>query len=142
MIRKMFLKPSTDGRYYGQQSQILRGLWTPYGIISPMFLGIWPDGSVVITYHMNKKAHFTKEQKQKIKYVLLILLVCFLLFQFYRPEIPYQPISKGDINVPEDVKSILKRSCYDCHSNQTELKWFDQVAPAYWLVVGAHIIAN
>ena len=69
MIRKMFLKPSTDGRYYGQQSQILRGLWTPYGIISPMFLGIWPDGSVVITYHMNKKAHFTKEQKQKIKYV-------------------------------------------------------------------------
>ncbi len=73
-------------------------------------------------------------KKQKIKYVLLILLVCFLLFQFYRPEIPYQPISKGDINVPEDVKSILKRSCYDCHSNQTELKWFDQAAPAYWLV--------
>jgi hypothetical protein len=62
----MFLKPSTDGRYYGQQSQILRGLWTPYGIISPMFLGIWPDGSVVITYHMNKKAHFTKELNSKL----------------------------------------------------------------------------
>lgn len=68
MVSRMFLRPNIDG-YYGQQSQILRGLWTPYGLLSPMFLGVWPDGSVVITYHMNKKASFTKEQKQKIKYV-------------------------------------------------------------------------
>lgn len=69
-----------------------------------------------------------------IKYILLILLIFFLLIQFYRPEISYQPVTQSDINVPGDVKSILKRSCYDCHSNQTNLKWFDQVVPAYWVV--------
>lgn len=68
-INRVFLKPTQEGQYYAQQSQILRGLWTPYGLLSPMFLGIWPDGSIVITYHMNKKVRFTKEQKQKIKYV-------------------------------------------------------------------------
>jgi len=73
-------------------------------------------------------------RKQKVKSVLLAFLASFLLIQVYRPEIPYQPTSKGDIDVPKDVKAILKRSCYDCHSNQTNLKWFDQVAPAYWLV--------
>lgn len=73
-------------------------------------------------------------RRPKIKYILSILLICCLFIQFYRPEIPYQPVSQGDINVTNDVKSILKRSCYNCHSNQTDLKWFDQVAPAYWLV--------
>ena len=27
------------------------------------------------------------------------------------------------------------KSCYDCHSNEPRLRWFDQVAPAYWLAV-------
>jgi hypothetical protein len=32
------------------------------------------------------------------------------------------------------VKQILKTSCYDCHSNETTLSWFDEPVPAYWLV--------
>lgn len=31
-----------------------------------MILGIWPDSSIVITYHMDKKASFTKKQKTKL----------------------------------------------------------------------------
>ncbi|HSC36867.1 MAG TPA: cytochrome P460 family protein, partial [Chitinophagaceae bacterium] len=42
------------------------------------------------------------------------------------------------IDAPGDVKQILKTSCYNCHSNQTKLAWFDQMAPAYWLV-SAHV---
>jgi hypothetical protein len=29
------------------------------------------------------------------------------------------------LQVPPDVKHILKTSCYDCHSNETKLSWFD-----------------
>ena len=29
---------------------------------------------------------------------------------------------------------MLRDSCYDCHSSETRLSWFDQVVPAYWLV--------
>jgi hypothetical protein len=28
----------------------------------------------------------------------------------------------------------LRNSCYDCHSNETRLAWFDQIVPGYWLV--------
>lgn len=64
-----FLKPNLDDRYYAQQSQILNGLWTPYGVISPLEMGIWPDGSVDITYNLQNDAKFYDVQKRKIKYV-------------------------------------------------------------------------
>jgi hypothetical protein len=41
----------------------------------------------------------------------------------------------ADLSAPDQVKAILQRACYDCHSNQTRLAWFDQPVPAYWLVV-------
>lgn len=64
-----FLKPNKDDRYYAQQSQVFRGLWTPYGLISPMFIGAWPDGTIMITYTMHRGAQFAKIQKRKIKFV-------------------------------------------------------------------------
>lgn len=30
---------------------------------------------------------------------------------------------------------VLRTSCYNCHSNETKLAWFDRIVPAYWLVV-------
>lgn len=68
-ISSKFLKPNKDDEYYAQQSQIFDGLWTPYGLIVPLFMGIWPDGSMAITYNMQKGAEFTKSQRRKIKYV-------------------------------------------------------------------------
>jgi hypothetical protein len=78
--------------------------------------------------------------KKTIKIVLVILLVAFVAIQFInRPE----KITTGEVtadhitkkmNVPENVQSILKRSCYDCHSNHTVWPWYSSVAPASWLV--------
>ena len=33
-----------------------------------------------------------------------------------------------------EVGAILDRSCKDCHSNQTRVPWYDQVAPVSWMV--------
>lgn len=68
-ISNKFLKPNQDDQYYAQQSQVLYGLWTPYGVLSPLFIGVWPDGSIAITYNMQQGAKFHKVQKRKIKYV-------------------------------------------------------------------------
>lgn len=68
-ISNKFLRPNLEGRYYAQQSQVFYGLWTPYGVMTPLFMGVWPDGSIDITYNMRRGASFTKAQKQKIKYV-------------------------------------------------------------------------
>jgi len=38
--------------------------------------------------------------------------------------------------VPEDVESILQRSCYDCHSNHTEYPWYSNVQPAAMFLEG------
>jgi hypothetical protein len=72
--------------------------------------------------------------KKKFLIVILILLVAFLCLQAVRPQL-INPPANGEIVAPENVKIILKKACYDCHSNQTDLRWYDQIAPAYWQVV-------
>ncbi len=71
--------------------------------------------------------------RRKIVRVLLVLLVCFVLIQFIRPRLDNPPVT-GDLQAPPEVKSILQRACYDCHSNETKLLWFDVINPPYWLV--------
>jgi hypothetical protein len=63
----------------------------------------------------------------------LLLLACLAAIQFIRPEIPHPPVA-GDLQAPPEVKAVLKRACYDCHSNETQLRWYDQLSPAIWRV--------
>ncbi|MBN9384001.1 MAG: heme-binding domain-containing protein [Chitinophagaceae bacterium] len=71
--------------------------------------------------------------KRRITRVAILLLACFVLIQFFRPPLGNPPVT-GDLQAPPEVKSILQRACYDCHSNETKLAWFDKPAPAIWLV--------
>ena len=64
---------------------------------------------------------------------LVILLVIGIAIQFIRPALDNPPVT-AEISAPLEVKAILQRACYNCHSNQTQLAWFDEPAPAYWLV--------
>ena len=59
--------------------------------------------------------------------------ILFLLIQFIRPSIPDLPAA-AEINAPEQVKAVLRKDCYSCHSNERRLAWFDQVQPAFSLV--------
>jgi len=70
---------------------------------------------------------------KKARLVLLFLLIIGIAIQFIRPRLDNPPVT-GDLQAPEEVKGILQRACYDCHSNQTKLAWFDLPAPAYWFV--------
>ena len=62
-----------------------------------------------------------------------LAFVVFVLIQFIRPALTHPPVT-AEIQVPAEVKAVLKKSCYSCHSNETALPWFDEIAPAYWLV--------
>lgn len=62
-----------------------------------------------------------------------VLAILFIIIQLKHPPVTNPPVS-GDIKVPENVKAIIKRGCYDCHSNETNLRWYDKIAPAYWQV--------
>jgi hypothetical protein len=78
--------------------------------------------------------------KKFIKVFLLSLLVLFVLIQFYPRGEKNQAASPAtsDITaayqVPADAQSILKTSCYDCHSNNTNYPWYSRIQPvALWL---------
>ena len=34
--------------------------------------------------------------------------------------------------VPDDIQTILKTSCYDCHSNNTLYPWYASIQPVAW----------
>lgn len=73
------------------------------------------------------------------KKTLLALFVVFIAMQFYRP---HKNIAKGnhtkslitETNPSQEVKILLEKACYDCHSNNTEYSWHNNIAPvSYWL---------
>lgn len=75
--------------------------------------------------------------KKFLKRLLLVLLIAFVVIQFFRPQKNIAAgISTNDITtkytVPENVQQILKTSCYDCHSNNTVYPWYSNIQPVAW----------
>ncbi len=77
--------------------------------------------------------------KRLLKILGVLCIVAFLAIQAFRPD-RSNPASDpalaitAQLNVPADVRAILERSCYDCHSNQTVWPWYSAVSPVSWLV--------
>ncbi|MGN6178266.1 MAG: heme-binding domain-containing protein [Mucilaginibacter sp.] len=74
-----------------------------------------------------------------IRRILLALLVIFIVIQFIRPAKnissgPYVNSIDKHYAVPNDVQAVLKRSCYDCHSNNTYYPWYNNIQPVAWLL--------
>jgi Haem-binding domain/Cytochrome P460 len=65
--------------------------------------------------------------------LLVAGIVIFGLLQAVRPSIPSTPVT-AELQAPPEVRRILDKDCYSCHSNLRRLLWFDQVVPGYWLV--------
>ena len=75
--------------------------------------------------------------KKILKRTFQILLFAFIVIQFFRPtKNKAAGMSNNDISkiyqIPQDVQSILKTSCYDCHSNNTVYPWYAEIQPAAW----------
>jgi len=72
--------------------------------------------------------------KKTCKKIFWIIIVLLILVQVVPAERANPPITET-IEAPEEVMSILRRSCFDCHSNETTWPWYSYVAPASWLVI-------
>jgi hypothetical protein len=74
-----------------------------------------------------------------VKNILWLLLVVFIVAQFFGPEKNQGDLASIDAflketNPPENVKVILKETCYDCHSDVTRYPWYNNITPVnYWL---------
>ncbi len=74
-----------------------------------------------------------------LKKIGLLLLVAFIIAQFFGPEENEGDITSvnaffADTNPPEDIKLVLKNACLDCHSDYTRYPWYNNITPVnYWL---------
>ncbi|MGE5278836.1 MAG: heme-binding domain-containing protein [Acidobacteriota bacterium] len=56
-----------------------------------------------------------------------------LLIQLVPAEKTNPPV-ETEMPAPAPVRAILRRSCYDCHSNETVWPWYSRVAPVSFLL--------
>jgi len=72
-----------------------------------------------------------------LKIFLILLFIIFIIIQFFRPEknVSSETLATDfliDTKANDNIATIIKTSCYDCHSNNTEYPWYAEVAPVSW----------
>jgi hypothetical protein len=78
--------------------------------------------------------------KKILKIIAIALFIGFVAIQFIRPEKTNPPVNQPEtiqatMQIPENVQSILKRSCNDCHSHETVYPFYSNIAPISWQVI-------
>lgn len=75
--------------------------------------------------------------KSILKKTLIGLLVAFVIIQFIHPAKNINSeVTAQDISVlypmPDSVRQVLQKACYDCHSNNTKYPWYNNMQPVAW----------
>ncbi len=77
--------------------------------------------------------------KKILKTVAIILVVSFVVIQFFQIDQNAPPIVQSEtleaaVAVPPDISLILGRSCNDCHSFTTIYPWYSNIQPLAWFL--------
>ena len=78
-------------------------------------------------------------KKITLKKTVIVIIGLLLIFQLFRIDKTTKPVDPATdfISVTQansEVATILKTSCYDCHSNQPVYPWYTNVAPLSWWI--------
>lgn len=66
--------------------------------------------------------------------VALLLVMTTAAIQLY-PVSRSNPPVRQPLAAPPAVLKVLRRGCFDCHSNETRWPWYSRVAPLSWIIV-------
>ncbi|MEF3191713.1 MAG: heme-binding domain-containing protein [Campylobacterales bacterium] len=70
-----------------------------------------------------------------MKKALIITAVVMVAIQLIPVSIdnpPYDPAA--EMAVPQEIKPILQKHCFDCHSNHVVKPWYASIAPISWWI--------
>ena len=70
--------------------------------------------------------------------ILAVVVLGLVGIQFVPVDRSNPPVT-GEVSAPDQVMAVLRSSCYDCHSNETQWPWYSQVAPVSWRIAG-HVL--
>ena len=72
------------------------------------------------------------------KIIVITGIIAFVVIQFFQPEKNIGEISENHIfkqeQLPEIVQLTIKNACLDCHSNNTNYPWYNNIAPVSWML--------
>jgi hypothetical protein len=73
------------------------------------------------------------------KKIAIGIVVFLLVIQFFRIDKINPPVKEETdfikiTNAPVKIGTVLKTSCYDCHSNASTYPWYTNVAPFSWWI--------
>ena len=71
--------------------------------------------------------------RKPLRALILMGLGTFALIQLLPVE-RSNPNRLSQIQASPEILQILRKACYDCHSNETTWPWYSQIAPVSWLV--------
>jgi hypothetical protein len=71
--------------------------------------------------------------KSWLKRIGIVAILVLVALQFVPVE-QTNPPERGEPTAPVEVQAILRRACYDCHSNETKWPWYSTIAPASLLI--------
>lgn len=74
-----------------------------------------------------------------MKKVLLYGIIIFLSFQLIQIDKENPSVNKKIdynrvTNASPEIQKILKKACYDCHSNEVNYPWYSSIAPISWFI--------
>jgi hypothetical protein len=72
-------------------------------------------------------------RRRRLRGALISLCVALALVQLV-PVTRTNPPVVADVGTPADLAAVLRRACYDCHSNETTWPSYSAVAPVSWLI--------
>jgi hypothetical protein len=74
--------------------------------------------------------------KKIILYLGIAAVVVFGLIQLvpFGHDHTNPPIVSEPNWVSPEARALVKQSCFQCHSNETEWPWYSNIAPASWLI--------
>lgn len=68
-----------------------------------------------------------------LRRALWLGLAALVIAQAFRTD-KTNPPAQQNVAAPPEVAAVLRRACYDCHSNETVWPWYSNVAPISWLL--------
>lgn len=70
-----------------------------------------------------------------MKRTLLIFLIVFIVMQLIQTDKTLPSVDKSlEIKASEEIMTIFKNACYDCHSDIVKWPWYSNIAPFSWVI--------
>ena len=78
------------------------------------------------------------KKRKVLLWVVIAIILAGLLIQLI--PLPGRGHNPAVVSEPKwdnaQTATLVKRACYDCHSNETVWPWYSYVAPVSWLIYG------